>query len=152
MQPLLYQAIEAAITAAAEIMDVYNNHDFQIQQKDDNSPLTVADLRAHHTIKKRLEKTGIPLLSEEGAEIPYGERKLWIVSGWLTRSTAPKNSLSAVAISPSILHLSKITRQLQEWFTRRFFSNYIMAIPVAGLSYATRLQSPIPPKALPGRP
>lgn len=77
MQTLLKQAIEASLAGAVEIMDVYENADFQVQTKDDNSPLTIADLRAHNAIKDLLEKTGIPILSEEGADIPYEERSAW---------------------------------------------------------------------------
>lgn len=77
MQQLTKTAITAALAGAAEIMDVYDNHDFQVQTKEDNSPLTIADVRAHNIIKKHLKKTGIPILSEEGAQIPYEERKGW---------------------------------------------------------------------------
>ncbi|WP_010663494.1 3'(2'),5'-bisphosphate nucleotidase CysQ [Marinilabilia salmonicolor] len=77
MLQLTKTAIEAALAGAAEIMDVYDNHDFQVQTKEDNSPLTIADVRAHNIIKKHLEETGIPILSEEGAQIPYEERKGW---------------------------------------------------------------------------
>lgn len=39
--------------------------------------------KAHQVIKEHLEKTGIPLLSEEGKDIPYAERKhydrFWLV-------------------------------------------------------------------------
>jgi len=77
MQQQLEQAIEAALAAGLEIMDVYHNHDFQVEQKNDNSPLTIADKRAHETIKKRLENTDIPILSEEGDDIAYAERNLW---------------------------------------------------------------------------
>lgn len=77
MQTLLKQAIEASLAGAREIMDVYENSDFQVQTKDDNSPLTIADLRAHNAIKNLLEETEVPILSEEGADIPYAERSHW---------------------------------------------------------------------------
>ena len=77
IQTLLKSAIEAALAGASEIMEVYGHDDFQVQAKEDNSPLTIADVRAHHAIKDLLEKTGIPILSEEGADIPYEERSQW---------------------------------------------------------------------------
>jgi 3'(2'), 5'-bisphosphate nucleotidase len=77
MQKLLDKAIKAALTAAVEIMDVYENQDFLVQTKPDDSPLTIADLRAHDTIKQFLEKSNIPILSEEGGDIPYEERARW---------------------------------------------------------------------------
>lgn len=42
-------AIRAAIEAGAKIMGVYTdpNADFEIEKKADNSPLTIADRKAH---------------------------------------------------------------------------------------------------------
>src|SRR6478672_4249231 len=74
---LLPIALHAAEKACEEILEVYNSGDFQAEVKGDNSPLTLADKRAHHCITKLLEPTGLPLLSEEGKEIPYEERKHW---------------------------------------------------------------------------
>lgn len=78
-------AIKAAIDAGNEIMKIYNDPsaDFGIELKADNSPLTRADKAAHVCITALLEQTGIPILSEEGAHLPYEERlkwqRLWIV-------------------------------------------------------------------------
>lgn len=78
-------AAEAAIRAGEAIMDVYNSPttDWEVEQKADNSPLTLADRRSHDIIAAALEPTGIPVLSEEGAQLPYAERQgwaqLWIV-------------------------------------------------------------------------
>lgn len=74
---LLKIAIEAAERACKEILDVYHSKDFEMEFKGDNSPLTVADKRAHQAIVKHLEQTGLPVLSEEGKDIPYEERKHW---------------------------------------------------------------------------
>lgn len=43
-------AIKAAIKAGKEILDVYYNFDFGVEYKSDNSPLTIADKRAHDVI------------------------------------------------------------------------------------------------------
>ncbi len=70
--------IKAAIEAGKKILEIYNQHDdFEIEYKSDNSPLTIADKSAHLIIKKHLDTTGIPILSEEGRDIPYSERKHW---------------------------------------------------------------------------
>lgn len=74
---LLNQAIIAAIFAGEEINDVYNSSDFEVETKQDNSPLTKADKMAHNKIMDVLSKTGIPVLSEEGKNIPHEERKHW---------------------------------------------------------------------------
>ena len=79
MESLLQLAIEAAQEAGKEIMRIYDDpsQDFGIERKADNSPLTLADKAAHNCIVRHLEPTGIPILSEEGAHLPYEERKQW---------------------------------------------------------------------------
>ncbi|MBN1925489.1 MAG: 3'(2'),5'-bisphosphate nucleotidase CysQ [Prolixibacteraceae bacterium] len=77
MNQYLNIAIEAAIEAGNEIINVYNSSDFDIELKSDNSPLTRADIAAHKTIVARLEKTPYPILSEEGKDIEYSIRKNW---------------------------------------------------------------------------
>ena len=70
---------DIARAAGAEIMQVYSSGDFGERSKSDNSPLTEADLRAHHLIVARLEKLApeVPILSEESAAIPFSERSSW---------------------------------------------------------------------------
>lgn len=70
-------AIKAAFNAGKAIMEVYQGEDFGIETKADESPLTLADRRAHVLISESLTGTGIPILSEEGKSIPYDERKRW---------------------------------------------------------------------------
>ncbi len=65
-----------ALEAGNTIMEIYNR-DFSIEYKDDKSPLTEADLASNDVIIKALEKYNIPIMSEEGKEIPYEERKDW---------------------------------------------------------------------------
>jgi len=86
MTPLpnhLITAITAALEASKAILDIYHSGAFDIELKGDNSPLTRADSASHNVIMSYLESTGIPVLSEEGRDIPYKERKdwkqLWIV-------------------------------------------------------------------------
>ncbi|MCA1762003.1 MAG: 3'(2'),5'-bisphosphate nucleotidase CysQ, partial [Flavobacteriales bacterium] len=76
MNTLLETAIFAAYQAGLEIIDVYGSA-FDVELKDDKTPLTEADKRAHNTIAKGLASTAIPILSEEGKEISYEERKGW---------------------------------------------------------------------------
>lgn len=76
LEKLTGQAIIAAISAGEEIMSVYQ-YDTEVSLKADKSPLTEADRRAHDVIVHTLEDTGLPLLSEEGKEIPYGKRSSW---------------------------------------------------------------------------
>ena len=74
---LLTVAIEASIVAGEKIMEVYVQDDFGTELKADNSPLTKADLAAHDIIESYLSKTIIPILSEEGKEIPFEIRRHW---------------------------------------------------------------------------
>ncbi len=71
-------AIAAALGAGAEIMQIYAR-EFSVEEKEDRSPLTEADTRAHTEIEAVLsERTPeIPILSEEGASIPAAERQAW---------------------------------------------------------------------------
>ncbi|HJO48978.1 MAG TPA: 3'(2'),5'-bisphosphate nucleotidase CysQ, partial [Candidatus Scalindua sp.] len=72
----------AAKRAGEAILDVYGS-DFAVEQKDDKSPLTLADKRSHEIIMDVLEQTitvnngTVPVLSEEGRGIPFDERKEW---------------------------------------------------------------------------
>ncbi len=77
MDKLLLSAINAAINAGIQICSVYNSSDFQITVKQDNTPLTLADRKAHSTITQALKSTQLPILSEEGKDIPYNVRKNW---------------------------------------------------------------------------
>lgn len=74
---MLSKAIEAALSGGAEIMNVYGSSDFGIETKANDSPLTKADKAAHHAIEALLKTTGLSVFSEEGADIPYEERKSW---------------------------------------------------------------------------
>ena len=63
---LLNTAIYAALLAGWKILDIYNNENFNVEYKDDKSPLTIADKAAHEIISTELSQTNIPILSEEG--------------------------------------------------------------------------------------
>lgn len=72
----LTKAIKAALNAGEVIMEIYQSGDFSLVFKNDLSPLTKADTAAHKTIKKSLG-TYLPILSEEGFNLDYSERKNW---------------------------------------------------------------------------
>jgi 3'(2'), 5'-bisphosphate nucleotidase len=67
-----------ARNAGAAIMQIYAG-DFNVELKDDNSPLTCADRASHEVIMAGLRQAypEIPILSEEGRDIPYGKRCDW---------------------------------------------------------------------------
>jgi 3'(2'), 5'-bisphosphate nucleotidase len=75
---MIDKIIEISHRAGSEIMNYYND-DIEVQNKTDKSPLTKADLAAHHIIVNSLKKLNpdIPVLSEEGGIADYTERKKW---------------------------------------------------------------------------
>jgi len=65
--------------AGKAILGVYGS-DFAVEHKDDRSPLTLADRRSHEVITEGLLSLldlRLPVLSEEGKNIPYEERRSW---------------------------------------------------------------------------
>jgi len=76
LQDHLLSAIQASLEAGQAILEIYHS-DFDVQRKGDDTPLTLADSRSHAIISQRLQETGIPILSEEGKDIPYQVRKQW---------------------------------------------------------------------------
>jgi 3'(2'), 5'-bisphosphate nucleotidase len=64
--------------AGDAIMQVYDTG-FVVQRKEDNSPLTMADLESQRIIIEGLTAItpDIPILSEESAQAPWGERQTW---------------------------------------------------------------------------
>ncbi|WP_432735511.1 3'(2'),5'-bisphosphate nucleotidase CysQ [Maridesulfovibrio sp. FT414] len=64
--------------AGTAIMKV-RSEGFNIDRKDDSSPVTAADLASNEVISRHLAAMypDIPVLSEEGAKIPYSERSRW---------------------------------------------------------------------------
>ena len=74
---MIETAINAAIEAGKAILKIYGKAALEVELKEDQSPLTLADKDSHAVIKDMLKKTGYPVLSEEGVPVPYEERKQW---------------------------------------------------------------------------
>ena len=75
---LLGPVTALATAAGARILDIYGTA-FQVDEKEDNSPLTAADLASHRAIVAGLRQLTpeIHVLSEESAGIPFAERSRW---------------------------------------------------------------------------
>lgn len=69
--------LNAVYLAADAIMEVYGQAEIKSEKKDDNSPVTIADIRAHNIIEETLTKSGWPILSEEGEHASYEVRENW---------------------------------------------------------------------------
>ncbi len=79
LRELREHVISLARDAGARIMEVYAGA-IAVSHKDDRSPLTAADMAAHHCIVEGLERLTpeIPVLSEESAEdVPALVRRQW---------------------------------------------------------------------------
>ena len=78
MDTQVQQLLDIASAAGQAILEVYHQ-DFPVTQKDDKSPLTAADLASHRIIVDGLRRIepDTPVLSEEGAKIPYAIRGQW---------------------------------------------------------------------------
>jgi 3'(2'), 5'-bisphosphate nucleotidase len=76
---LLLKAVSAlAMSAGNKILEFYHT-DFDVSIKSDGSPLTAADMAAHHCLVDGLAamSLGYPVLSEESADVSFAERRLW---------------------------------------------------------------------------
>ena len=74
---LVELAKRAALQAGKAILEIYASSDFGVKIKEDLSPLTSADTAGHVIITLLLKNTGLPILSEEGSDMPYKNRKSW---------------------------------------------------------------------------
>jgi len=72
---------QIAIEAGKEILNIYHHADFSeiVDFKADDSPLTTADKASHHLIMDQLtdKYPNIPVISEEGKDIEYAQRRGW---------------------------------------------------------------------------
>lgn len=75
-QKNLQIAIKAALLAGDVIMQVYDTA-FNVEIKDDKSPLTEADKKANDVINSFLKDTDIPIISEENKQTDFETRNQW---------------------------------------------------------------------------
>jgi len=74
---VINKVIRVAKMAATEILKIYVENNFSILSKDDNSPVTKADLIANEIIIKELGKiSDYPIITEE-IPVAYKKRKNW---------------------------------------------------------------------------
>lgn len=75
---LVEGVVALARAAGAAILDVYSR-DFEVEAKDDASPLTQADLAAHRLLVAGLRalSPALPVLSEEDAGVAWEVRRGW---------------------------------------------------------------------------
>lgn len=79
LKVVMEKVVDIANLAAQQIIEVYLDDDFDVQIKNDKSPVTQADLLAHHLIIEHLKALSgdIPILSEESTSDAWHQRKQW---------------------------------------------------------------------------
>jgi 3'(2'), 5'-bisphosphate nucleotidase len=120
--------------AGEAIMVVYAEDKIVAEYKADQSPVTRADLAAHHIILKYLSEAtpDIPVLSEESEETPYEVRRTW-TRFWLvdpldgTKEFIKKNNEFTVNIA--LIHAGKPILG-------------VVYAPALGVTYAAELGAP----------
>ncbi len=118
--------------AGDKILEIYKT-DFSVENKQDNSPLTAADLAAHKTICESLSTLtpSIPILSEESSHVSFNERQNWN-QYWLvdpldgTREFIKRNGEFSVNIALIEGHQSIMG---------------VIHIPVTGISYTAAINN-----------
>ncbi len=78
LQYLCQNALSIARIAGEKILEIYDSK-FTIEHKEDNTPLTTADLAADKIIRNALHELTpeIPVLTEESEHIPFEIRQQW---------------------------------------------------------------------------
>jgi len=79
LKSLIEPVVALAEDAGLAILEVYSS-DFEVQSKDDESPLTQADLASHHLIVAGLQRLtpDLPIISEESGLPDFEERRQWV--------------------------------------------------------------------------
>ncbi|EMP55962.1 3'(2'), 5'-bisphosphate nucleotidase [Marinobacter santoriniensis NKSG1] len=75
---ILPDVIKVADAASEKVLHIYESN-FKVEYKEDQSPITAADIASHEVIVQGLRSISrdIPILSEEGKSIPWEERRHW---------------------------------------------------------------------------
>jgi 3'(2'), 5'-bisphosphate nucleotidase len=129
---LVSEIKQIACLAGDKILEIYET-DFSVETKQDDSPLTAADMAAHNSICNALSKLtpSIPILSEESSHISFDERQSWN-QYWLvdpldgTREFVKRNGEFSVNIALIENHRSILGA---------------IHIPVSGISYTASLNN-----------
>lgn len=73
----LSQLLNLGLEAGRAILEVYKTS-FDVELKNDRSPITLADKHSHQILFEGLAGIGgFPIISEEMREVPYKDRKHW---------------------------------------------------------------------------
>ena len=76
---LMQALVDHARAAGSAILEIYDRDDFSVTTKNDESPLTEADLASHRILMSSLRASmpDVPILSEESEMPAFDERRSW---------------------------------------------------------------------------
>ena len=75
---LVELAISASLAAKVAILETVGKS-IAVTTKGDGSPLSLADQLSHQIINSHLESSGLPIVSEEGADLYLAANRYWLV-------------------------------------------------------------------------
>lgn len=78
-EKLLNIALDSAKKAGVEVMKYYRDKSFTANLKEDESPVTSADIAANDILMDQLQSLtpNIPIISEEAGTVPLAQREKW---------------------------------------------------------------------------
>lgn len=78
LKSLTQDVLSISLDTGVKILEIYSSG-YQVNKKNDDTPLTTADLVANEFIISELTKiaANIPILTEESFEIPFNKRSRW---------------------------------------------------------------------------
>ena len=134
---LLLPVIAASVEAGFAILEVYHQ-EFEVEEKEDKSPLTLADKRSHEIIVSHLLPFDMPILSEEGESIGYEIRKQWDYF-WIvdpldgTKEFVKRNdeftvNIALVKANKPVLGVIYVPVFRQLYFAAKDFGAYLMTL------------------------
>jgi len=117
--PELEKIIDCMIRAGEKIIEIYNT-DFSTEKKDDDSPITQADIESNRILKEVLDETGITILSEEDADDKkrLTEERVWIIDP-LDGTTDFVNRTGEFTIMVGLVENHKSVLGLIYWPTKK---------------------------------
>lgn len=122
--------IQLAETAGAAILDIYRREDFKVETKSDNSPVTQADLAAHHIIVEGLRKADDDLGCVLGRAIesshPVGRGLAHAKRGSAHASMQPTGE------APKFIPILSEESTHTPWSERRTWTRYWLVDPLDG--------------------
>ena len=117
--PELGKIVDGIIKAGEKVLEVYET-DFSTEKKDDDSPITQADIESNKILKEILGKTGITILSEEDVDDKkrLSNDKIWIIDP-LDGTTDFVNRTGEFTIMVGLVEKQKSVLGLIYWPTKK---------------------------------